>query len=389
MLRALCCHPGLAWALLCAGCTAGPLHADAALPLEAGSSLTYPLVWQADATSRWLEVTLPSPVPAFALKVRLTPADNQSCVQLNELLVDDERAWIPPTTSAEFGDYCQSCPQRAAVGIGGGLFVFPNDGLPHEPTATLRLRVGLRDCRTLAPRPTSHPPAADLQVRPLPLPISNREHQLNIVLASTLGSTWSVERADTWWTDAQDTLKRILGQAQLIPLMRYAGELPATPPPLVYAADNVDPLLRIAEQARSTWPQETAQAVLVLLLPCLQRASLGRIAPQRPRAWTSHIPGDTQRDAVFIALQHCPAGPLRQEAASGEAFGSLLAHELGHFLGLYHVEEADGRKDHLADTTAATRNLMWRHPHPQATTLSDQQRLVLRSHAQALFPTPF
>jgi hypothetical protein len=57
-----------------------------------------------------------------------------------------------------------------------------------------------------------------------------------------------------------------------------------------------------------------------------------------------------------------------------------MAHELGHYLGLYHVQESDGRQDTLSDTSPEHSNLMQAMPSPDAITLSQAQVRVARRH---------
>ncbi len=64
-----------------------------------------------------------------------------------------------------------------------------------------------------------------------------------------------------------------------------------------------------------------------------------------------------------------PGPPLHGTANSGvvatmEArchgvLGNVLAHEVGHFLGLFHNVEQDGNQDAIADSTSSTQNLMY------------------------------
>jgi hypothetical protein len=63
-----------------------------------------------------------------------------------------------------------------------------------------------------------------------------------------------------------------------------------------------------------------------------------------------------------------------------EPLGAVIAHELGHFLGLYHVLEADGTEDQLVDTDPHAPNLMQRMPSADATSLSPEQVRVMRRH---------
>jgi len=61
-----------------------------------------------------------------------------------------------------------------------------------------------------------------------------------------------------------------------------------------------------------------------------------------------------------------------------------MAHEIGHFLGLFHTVEAKtGRapalQDNIPDTDPGTPNLMHYTVHPDATAITPQQRFVLHN----------
>ena len=90
---------------------------------------------------------------------------------------------------------------------------------------------------------------------------------------------------------------------------------------------------------------------------------------------------------------------------AGDVFGVILAHEIGHFLGLWHTDEADGTlHDPVADTgecqvaapvltpdlcLVQARNLMFWQPDNQGKPLkiTGDQRIVVR-HSPALHPKP-
>lgn len=108
----------------------------------------------------------------------------------------------------------------------------------------------------------------------------------------------------------------------------------------------------------------------------------GRKGPLNELGVAGGIPGPplqmgTPQAGVAIALQ--VSGP------GTNYLGVVIAHEVGHFLGLFHTEEAalNGNlplQDQLPDTAAnAYTNLMYWSPNEQSRDLTAQQAAVLRS----------
>lgn len=123
-------------------------------------------------------------------------------------------------------------------------------------------------------------------------------------------------------------------------------------------------------------PQKQQGIIDVVIGPCLQQQSafgLHRVAGITPR-----IPGGAgPADAVFIARTHCDFADALPFSA--EELARLTAHEIGHYLGLEHTEEQNGREDDLPGTT--NRNLMHRIPlTATATGLTTEQRERILAH---------
>jgi hypothetical protein len=93
------------------------------------------------------------------------------------------------------------------------------------------------------------------------------------------------------------------------------------------------------------------------------------------------IPGpgafnDTSRSGVLVVLDTTATSP-------NDDLGATMAHEGGHFLGLFHAEESDGSFDNISDTPdsfAAENNVMYWAATPTATTWSPLQCKTLRRH---------
>ena len=123
-------------------------------------------------------------------------------------------------------------------------------------------------------------------------------------------------------------------------------------------------------------PQKQEGIIDVVIGPCLaQETAFGLL---RMTGITPRIPGGAgPADAVFIARAHCDfTGAL---PFSAEEFARLTAHELGHYLGLEHTQELNGREDDFPSTN--NNNLMHRIPlTANATGLTTEQRERILAH---------
>lgn len=123
-------------------------------------------------------------------------------------------------------------------------------------------------------------------------------------------------------------------------------------------------------------PAKAEDIVDVVIGPCLlQQTPFGR---QQLAGFTPRIPGGAgPADGVFVARTNC--GFASAPAGSVNEIARLAAHEIGHYLGLAHPEEADGSKDNLASTNS--HNLMHRVPlAATATGLTFEQRERILAH---------
>jgi hypothetical protein len=124
---------------------------------------------------------------------------------------------------------------------------------------------------------------------------------------------------------------------------------------------------------------------VLVLTPCLRRLDLISSGQTEPWALTPHLPGGAavgdEPDQIFIAAERCEGLSPAARFSDAAQLGSIMAHELGHYLGLYHVAEPDGREDALPDTDMSDANLMRATPSPTATELSITQIAIARRHS--------
>ena len=97
------------------------------------------------------------------------------------------------------------------------------------------------------------------------------------------------------------------------------------------------------------------------------------------------IPGDPRSRGRFSGV--VVATSFSEDEPASDLLGLTIAHEIGHFLGLFHTEEASGFEDNIDDTNAsATNNLMHHLSRLGFDRLTPQQGMVLRAHPVGEWP---
>jgi hypothetical protein len=317
----------------------------------------------------------------FALRAYpVTPRTRLDCFALREVVINETDAWVGADSAADSGDYCTTCEQRVSIGRGYGLAVLPSSQPARATISSVSARIGLRDCQTLTPEARSGDAPSELWIElsawPEPDPARALELPVAVVIATRHGL------ADpSLLPAALATLRRTWASADIHLQIAANVQITAPDSPLLYSALDQAALVQLSKRARAA--VATSGPVFVLT-PCLIREDTLSGGRTEPWALTPHLPGgfavSDQPDQIFVAAERCEGLTAAARFSDPELLGAVMTHELGHYLGLYHVAEHDGRQDMLTDTAESLPNLMQVTPSPAATTLSPSQISVARRH---------
>jgi hypothetical protein len=354
----------------------------------------------ADGRSAQLTVPLPGGSGAAALRVS-DPSGAALCVQLDSVVAPDGTPWVT-SAAGDLGPYCLACPQRVSVGVGYGLFILPSDD-PAPPVLPDALEVvaGIRDCSTLLPTATGTGTST-----------ATANH---LRIEGRFPSTVEPARAGVIWLGLA-----FLGGSPLADPATRAAVLPETllevnallaPGALqvvVARTRTVDHQAGALELTRGqggpldalyaevlgtgdcTPPAVEDGWVPVVFAGCIRIADPLQQTTSEPDGMTPGIPDGFpppgRAQGIYLKGLSCRPG-MAPIDWTPSMLGRLLAHELGHYLGLYHSVEADGTVDQLADTDA--NNLMYYSPLTlTAPTFSPSQFRVMRRHPAISFGPP-
>jgi len=331
------------------------------------------------------------------------PAGGAACVQLESVVDPAGGAWVAsapsdPGYAPGLGSSCVGCLQRVSVGIGYGLFILPSNDQPPPSPDALEIIAGARDCSTLLPAPANAPthlriegvfpaqveptragvvslglaflgdsPLTDQATRAAVLPETLR--QVNAMLAPG-GLQVTVAR---WRSVGQQAGALELVRGDDGPLDALYGE--------VLGDDDCPPPAGVG--GAPGWVPVVFAGCIRVVDPLLQTTS-------EPDGMTPRIPDGFppagRAHGITLKGQSCRPGMAPIDWSPSQ-LAKLLAHELGHTLGLYHSVEADGTADQLADTDE--NNIMSYAPLTvSAPAFSASQFRVMRRHPVISFAPP-
>jgi len=327
-----------------------------------------------DGRSDVFTVTLPEGHGVLGVLVEPnTPGERSDlCFQLEEVTTAAGATWVPRASGpSEWGQTCGDCTQRVFLSYGAGLYVFPNGAEPLAAGEEVSGRVALRDCLSWLPVSEAVdgplPEAVSVSWASWPEPVEAEPLALHVhlIVASDALASDALREA------AVDRARELLALADVS--MTVTGETRvADPGELEVSVADPASLVDVLDQVDVT-PGE----VPVVLTPCVSVSNevFGEMA--QPNGFTFRIPGGyggaRAADAVFLRGASC-SDPAAAYWSSAEAMGTVMAHELGHFLGLYHSP------DHLPDTDGGG-TLMDADPLAvDKPSFTASQRRVLRRH---------
>lgn len=317
------------------------------------------------------------------------------CVQLESVKDPTSgTSWVtPPMQREDFGPYCVSCPQRTSVGIGAGLYVLPSGDPMPPPALTLSLGASVRDCSTFLP-PISAPSISRLRIDALDMlsassgrPTNDQsEGVIPIEIAITRGSIF-YDQSEALPADLSAALDEVNGMlrpgfmtVRVARIRRAEGE-----DPIVLPRGDHSALERVRSELGTCEGKEEplrTDRVALVLAGCIKTQDPILLQEGEPDGFVPRIPDgflpSEQAQGIFIKGRSCMLGGA-QIAWAAKNLAKLIAHELGHYLGLYHAVEENGQADAIADTGAD--NLMHFRPFSVATAaFTPGQLRVMRRH---------
>lgn len=355
------------------GCASPPATA----PTPCGEDDDAPApTWSPPVRLRFGDDGLTAPITPGGAWLSLTLDDPSRCVQV-ESAVAAGRTLVP---AGARGIVCTDCLHPVMGLVGGGLWSFDPRADPVNDAVTLRF--GVRDCATWVPIRGEGPLGASLRVTTPALDDPARPAVLRVNVAA-FGDLWLrgaaeadalLQAATRELTDARISLQRSAFCA-----------LPAPAERLEITDHAHAEVARWTALARARCPalrgDPTRPRLTLLVAPCVRTRDSVRGESRAVEGYTTHIPGgalsDETPDAVLLSAGCGGTYPVVDGVPLG--YGRLLAHEVGHFLGLFHTREGATGVGPITDPQE--QNLMHAIPLREgARGLTPQQVGVARRH---------
>lgn len=278
---------------------------------------------------------------------------------------------------------CGSCTHPMVWGIGSAGALLPSaPEAVDDPLPPLTLGVEVRNCALGIPASRASFPgmATHLQVEARFLDVPAEDEPL-VLTVHLLTRPDALHAANTFWTEVIATAAARFHAAgvQLVVLGPDAILAPADndDPRLLFGADGDGALHALATELRAA--QNEMAAVPVALVGCLVRTHADGTKTY-PAGVTTRIPGSADAASapsfVAVAAAGCKVGgPPTPPPHDAIRMGLILAHELGHHLGLFHADAAPGLMN--TDVIAVS---------PEAAWFAKGESALLRRHPAARRP---
>lgn len=312
---------------------------------------------------------IPVSEPGAGIMLRAT-TDPRVCFQLSSARDDQGRAVVDGRSA---GEYCRDCDLRTSMAVESGVFILPTKAGRFEPDTGVSVRFALVDCETLTPVTTPEDrPVLRVAMQSIAMVPEVVSLDLRLVVSESSVLFGDEKRQE----ELVENLGREFSSTGIVPRMVEVHQVEAFPAHLDFHAGDQAALAAVMAEL----PPKAETTMDVVVGGCL-RYDDPFFGPPRPvDGYTPRVVGGAgPADGVFLPGLDCVAPAVGPVDISVSAQAHVLAHEIGHYLGLYHAVEADGFADRLDDTDS--HNAMFHNP-AQATAVgfSAAQGQVMRMH---------
>lgn len=327
------------------------------LPAESPSPVAWAPIGQLtiedEGHSDWIELPFAAGqryVAARSVNLDGDPATNELlCHDLLEARLSDGTRLIPAANAELLATH-----QRGYQGPGAGVFVFSSALEPLAGPDVIELRLQFRDCALRVGATRLRFPDMPTQVRvdaasePAPSPDAPARLAVRMLISedSGWGPTTQDDALAQAWAVAVERFAAIgvtleleaEGRIASVGRLDYEGEmLPMRP-----LHDEVLACLRR--------DADDERFVPVVWVPCMHLTDQIQMTASFPLGQVTRIPGAlddaTSPSVVVVSAGACNDGEVPLPSQSPERHGVVLAHEIGHYLGLRHSDTIAG--EHVA-----------------------------------------